>query len=122
MTTENIQCLSADKLIELYERSAAKHAQATERGDVQGVNMAADRIAAIYHELRRRGAHCQSLLLPLLDSSNAGVRGWAGAHAMEFAPEQGLVVLETLSRQPGWLGFTATMTIKVWREGDLRFP
>ena len=61
-------------------------------------------------------------MLPLLKSSEKGIRIWAAAHALEFAPEQGLQVLEDLSREPPSIGFDAAMALKVWREGKLRFP
>ena len=55
------------------ERSFATHAE----------------IAAVYRELRRRGPDDQGALLELLQHDDAGVRLWAAAHALEFAPERG---------------------------------
>jgi hypothetical protein len=67
------------------------HGQATLDGDLDVANENADRIAAIYRELRRRGA--ESVLLTLLNSRDEGVLAWAAAHALEFAPERGEPVL-----------------------------
>ena len=78
-------------------------------------------IASVYRELRRRGA--QSSLLVLLDSSEPGMRCWAAAHAMDFAPAEGEPVLTALSEsdKSGLIGFDAKMTLREWRRGRLRF-
>lgn len=45
------------------------------------------------------------------------------AHALDFAPEKGEPVLESLAGVQGSLiGFDAEMTLKEWRKGELRFP
>jgi hypothetical protein len=87
------------------------------RSDVANEN--ADRIAAIYRELRRRGA--ESVLLTLLNSRDEGVLAWA-AHALEFAPERGEPVLVSISERPGLIGFDAEITFGERRSGRLRFP
>ena len=58
-------------------------------------NRNADIVAAVYRELRQRGT--ESELLALLDSPDPGVRGCAGAHALEFAPIDGQRVLTALA-------------------------
>jgi hypothetical protein len=113
-----VESKSNEELVRLYERAAHDHRQAT---DAEAGNKAAHLVALIYRELRKRGLAAQSLLLPLLDAPDFGVRGWAGAHALEFAPEKGEPVLEALSNEPRSLGFSARMTLKVWREGTLKF-
>ena len=117
-----VESESDEELVRLYEKAAHDHRQATEHGDPEAGNKAAHLVALIYRELRKRGLAAQSLLLPLLDAPDFGVRGWAGAHALEFAPERGEPVLEALSNEPRSLGFSARMTLKVWRQGNLKFP
>lgn len=73
---------------------------------------------AIYHEIRNRGVEHQRALLPLLLSDDTGVRSWAAAHALEFEPRQGEAVLLEIARGKGMDGFSARMTLKVWREGQ----
>jgi hypothetical protein len=58
----------------------------------------------------------------LLEDPDPGVRAWAGAHALELAPELGENVLETLAAEGGLTGFNAEMTLEVWRGGTLKFP
>jgi hypothetical protein len=110
-----------DELIERYRKAAVSHGEATESGDSRQANASHDVIASVYRELRERGL--QPCLLVLLDDSDARVRAWAGAHALEFAPDLGEPVLSALARdEPGLVGFTAEMTLNVWHEGELRFP
>jgi hypothetical protein len=109
-------------LVRRYASAAPAHGRATEAGDSERANGAARSIAAIYSELRRRGIAAQRELLPLLHDLSPGVRAWAGAHALEFAPDVGEQALTVLSQMPGSLvGFSANITLLEWRAGRLRF-
>lgn len=112
---------SLDDLIAAYRDAAQTHGAATKSGDYKTGNKASDRIAAIYAELRRRGEDAQRELLPLLRDDDPGVRLWAAAHALEFAPDEGVHVLRALV-QRGILGFDAKITLREWEAGRLRFP
>lgn len=110
-----------DELLARYVQAAIEHAE--KDAPTCRVNRAAEVIAVVYAELRKRGPQAQNALLVLLDHPNAAVRAWAGAHALDFAPEQGEPVLVALSEQEeGLIGFNAEMTLDVWRAGELRFP
>lgn len=116
---ESLDTLSTDELVAQYADAASVHGEATVTGS-HPANDEADLIAAVYRELRRRGS--ESALLVLLESREEGVRGWAGAHALEFAPEQGEPVLAELAESPGLHGFDAQITLREWRAGRLTFP
>lgn len=109
---------SVIELVREYSRSAAEAGRLDIPSRRQ--NRAADRVAAVYRELRDRDQ--REALLPLLGSDNPGVRGWAAAHALEFAPEKAISVLEASFADPFPHGFNAEMTLKEWRAGRLRFP
>lgn len=111
-----------DQLVELYQRAASEHGRADAQKRYRQGNPAADRIAAIYHEIRNRGVEHQRALLPLLLSDDTGVRCWAAAHALEFEPRQGEAVLLEIARGKGMDGFSARMTLKLWHEDKLQFP
>jgi Domain of unknown function (DUF2019) len=113
---------STEELVTLYERAATEHGRGRLQGTPRETNRAADTIAAIYRELRGRGDQSRQAILPLLLSDNPSVRGWAGAHALEFAPEQGRAILEDLAKEKGLIAFSAKTTLKVWAEGKLQFP
>jgi hypothetical protein len=97
---EALDRLSVDELIARYTRAASSHGEAMLGADASTENADADEIASVYRELRRRGS--ESSLLVLLDTSDLGVRAWAAARAMEFAPEEGEPVLTALADSSEW--------------------
>lgn len=108
------------ELVDAYRIAATEHRDATLAGNYRRANKAHDRIAAIYAELRGRDE--RAALLALLTDSDAHVRGWAAAHALEFAPEQGEPVLAVLAAGSGVAALNASVTLDVWRKGELTFP
>jgi hypothetical protein len=110
-----------DQLLSRYAEAAATHRSALAAGSTNQANQAADTIATVYRALRDRGPDAQRLLLGLLDHPDPAVRVWAGAHALEFAPDQGEPVLEELAGHEGVVGLNAETTLEVWRSGDLHF-
>ena len=110
-----------EPLIEKYAQAASANREAIAAGDSVKANQAHDVVAAVYRHLREHGEQRQ--LLPLLEHSDPGVVGWAAAHALEFAPQEGERALTDLaSRERGIIGFDAEMTLSEWRKGKLRFP
>jgi hypothetical protein len=122
MNAREARALSIASLLDAYAKAARNHGATTLSGDYETGNRNAAVIARIYRELRRRGPAAQSALLDLLRHEDAGVRGWAGAHAMDFAPRQAIPVLEKLAGERNAIGFSAKMTLEVWEKGELRFP
>ena len=116
---ENVEQATTDALLGRYAEAAHRHGEATADGR-RSANADADEIAAIYRELR--GRNKQRVLLTLLDSQDAGVRAWAGTHALEFAPEEGEPVLARLAETDGLIAFGAQISLREWRAGRLRFP
>jgi hypothetical protein len=119
---ENYRSYSTEELVRLYEQAASAHGHANARGNYRSGNPEADKIVEIYREIKSRGAEHQKMLLPLLLSDNIGVCGWAGGHALEFAPRQGEAILVEIAKGQGIVSFVARMTLEVWRKGELRFP
>jgi Domain of unknown function (DUF2019) len=114
--------LSTEELVGVYQDAASRHGAATLGADASTGNADADIVASVYRELRKRGQ--ESALLVLLESPDLGVRSWAAAHAMDFAPSEGEPVLAALaqSTESGLIGFSAEMTLREWRNGRLEFP
>jgi hypothetical protein len=111
------------KLIVRYVEAAKTHGQATDTTNPKKANTAAEILIATYQELRRRGQEAQKALLPLLTHENISVRGWAGTHALEFAPLEGERALAEIADIPGSLAsFDARMTLQLWRAGKLEIP
>ena len=111
---------SIETLVVAYREAAGRHGRAKTS---QTANKAAEELAATYRKIREQGHDAMARLLPLLADQDPSVRCWAAAHALEFAPEQGEAVLAELSGgPPGPIRANATMTLREWRAGHLRFP
>jgi hypothetical protein len=120
MNGDDLTRTTVGELVSRYVEAATEHVKASERGDYRRANPQHDIVAAIYRELRRRGEG--EALLPLLAHDEPAVRSWAGAHALEFSPQEGERVLEELAAEAGVVGLNAQMTLETWRKGELRFP
>jgi hypothetical protein len=57
-----------------------------------------------------------------MQDPDVAVRSWTASHGLEFAPEQAEPVPVALADGPGMSAFTAKMTLREWRKGNLRFP
>jgi hypothetical protein len=110
------------ELVSTYVEAAAAQGRASAEGDDRTANAHHDRLADAYRELRARGREAQGAILALLDHPDPHVRSWAGAHALEFSPEDGERTLEELVDEGGLAGFNAEMTLATWRQGSLQFP
>ncbi len=122
MNNRRYSKLDNDELIGIYAKAAAQHGYWTISGNSRETNRQFEIVAGVYRELRSRGSEAQRALLRLLSHDDIAVRGWAAAHALEFAPEDRQLVLEEIARTPGILGFEAQMVLQEWRAGRLKFP
>ena len=122
MSATRLSEATVDQLVAIYGEAAAAHGRASSEGDYETANEQHDILAAAYRELRERGSEAQQRMLTLLDHRDAGVRSWAGAHSLEFSPEDGKRTLEALIVAGGLAGFNAEMTLETWRQGNLQFP
>jgi hypothetical protein len=90
--------------------------------DAELINRHADEVAECYRALRHHGIEAQRKLLPLLSSGDPWVVAWAGAHALDFAPDKGERALAVLARDDSLAGRIALTTLSSWRGGTLHFP
>jgi hypothetical protein len=119
----NHQRVALDALLKEYAEAAVAHRAASHEGKHKIANRSYHRIAAVLRELKNRGPSAQKALLHLLDDERIEVRGWAAAHALEFAPDLAEPVLESIASGPPSLEeFSAKMVLKEWRAGRLQFP
>jgi hypothetical protein len=93
---------------------------AAQLDDIPAQHRAADRLAEIHRVLVRTGE--VGALVPLLDHETPAVRGWAAAHLLPHRPELAEPVLASIEAEGGLEGFNARWTLRMWREGTLRFP
>ena len=114
--------LTIDEVISLYIDAADKQYGAIQVGNTRAADKVGGVIATAYRELRQRGVQAQTALLPLLEHPDPSVRIWAASHTLEFEPEQAEPVLEKLAGEDSLQGFSGDMTLRVWKDGSLRFP
>jgi hypothetical protein len=119
--TQDFHESTDEDLVRVYREAAEEQARFFTDFNHVKANKAARRLAAAYRELRTRGSAAQARLLPLLEHPEPGVRAWAAAHALEFAPERGEPVLSALVDQGGLIGLGANETLKAWRGATLTF-
>jgi Domain of unknown function (DUF2019) len=114
---------TVDELLKRYAIAAVSHGQAIREASSEEANFAYDTLDAILGELWRRGPEARDRLLALLFDERIEVRAWAASHALEFASEQAEEVLKEISAGPrSLLQFSATLALREWRAGRLRFP
>ncbi|WP_375759400.1 hypothetical protein [Corallococcus exercitus] len=119
MSARKFQKASIEELVQWYAEGSVAYGRALDAADSRSANRANDKIVGAYQELRSRGATSQ--LIPLLKSEDETLRLHAAFHVLEFAPELGEPTLLWLAKRPGFVGFRAEHTLKIWREGTLKF-
>lgn len=120
--TDDLVTSDASALIDRYADAAMKHGRASQEGRHEQANAFYEVIITTYQELRRADADEQRRLLKLLIHPNAFVRAWAGAHALEFAPDAGEATLTKLAVEDrGLAGLAAKTSLDEWRAGRLTF-
>jgi hypothetical protein len=124
---DDLSTLTLDELLGRYVVDALDHASHATvpggkndlwEGSSVACNVAADRVGAVYSELRRRGRHAQERILDLLDHPEKSVRNWARLNAMDFVPERFIPEFEAAAAQAGpddWGG--AKIVLKGLKEG-----
>jgi hypothetical protein len=120
MNRRELQRATIEQLVQDYEQAAIAYEQSIKAANSRAANRATDRVSSAYRELRRREA--ETHLLPLLKSENDCVRSFVAADALEFAPEQGVPVLEELASRPGRRRTPAEYALREWRAGKSRSP
>lgn len=117
-----LRYISPGKLMTAYTTAATRYGHALSRCDFKEANKQADRLRKLYLALRRRPRNSRvALLLPLLNHIQFGVRLWAAAHALEFAPQLAEPVLHRLMGAKGLASQIAAATLRDWHSGDSNF-
>jgi hypothetical protein len=112
--------ITAETLVKEFVEQAIVQATATRAAKS---NQAARRLAAIYRDLRNLGPASLAEFSHLVAHDHEAVRLWAASYGLEFAPTASEPVLEALSMgEPGPIRASASMTLREWRSGRLKFP
>jgi HEAT repeat protein len=114
---------TTEKLAAELALLAKERGDALRAGDPKRANSKFHRMARIYREISNRGAAAQRQLLALLDKEDPYVRLSVATYALEFDAKRAVPVLEEIDeKESGTLGFTASMVLKQWQNGEFRLP
>ncbi|MBI5326540.1 MAG: DUF2019 domain-containing protein [Ignavibacteriae bacterium] len=102
----------------LFEESAIKHAEATEKGDYKTANKSYAVIVKIIAFLKERN-ELQSLS-QFLNHSSEGVKGWAAAYLLPVLESEAIRALEEIAKGSGLRSLAAEATLSEWRKGNLK--
>lgn len=77
------------------------------------------KLAAIGPELRASGAKDEAILRCLMKDGSEAVASWAATDRLPFAEAEALEVVDAIATKHGPIPFSARMTAKQWRAGEL---
>ena len=131
VAAKKLQAADIPTLLEWYVKSAITQVDAMA---IEPRKSETDIVAGVYRELRARGESTQRALLPLLKHNHIGVQLWAATHALEFAPDEGVPILESIiesidKRQVRghWESIAASLicakgVLMQWKKGEHKLP
>lgn len=114
-----------DKLTRLLHRfaiTAGAHHRALEWMDEQRANTHASMIAGLYRSIISTGEGGRQALLELADNQDPVVAGMASVYSIGYDDKRCLATLRRVAREPGLLGFRASVAIERWENGEWRGP
>lgn len=101
-----------------FEEVATMHAEATEQGHYQTANKCYAIIAKAASFLKEKNEIQK--LSDFLEHNSAGVRIWAATYLLPYMESEGVRTLEKIAKEKGIHSFGAEMTLREWRNGDLK--
>ncbi|HEY3307993.1 MAG TPA: hypothetical protein VGJ93_06030 [Desulfuromonadaceae bacterium] len=107
------------RLLQRFTVAAKAHNQALEEIDEEEANAHARIIAGLHAAIIRKGSAGQDGLLNLVDDKDPVVAGMAAVFSLRYNSERSLTALRLIARQPGLLGFRASVAIERWEAGEL---
>ena len=102
-----------------FIEACIRKGEAEEVGDSRKGNKQYKTIHSVY--LRLKDNNLLSELLPLLDHENAYVRLWAAAYTLQVSQPTAESTLKSLANLKGNIGFVAEMTLREWKNGNIKY-
>lgn len=112
-----------DDIKQTYINAAILHREASYNGKHKIANKQYKILKNIYEQIEKKIVS-KNLLIDLLKHDNLSVRSWAAAHmlGMNYETTKAEEELIKITSMPGMIGFSAEMTLKVWKQqGYLKF-
>jgi len=101
-----------------FEEAAIKHAEATEHGDYKTANKSYATIVKVISFLKERDEILT--LSGFLNHNSVGPRLWAAGYLLPVMENEGISVLEQITRESGIHSLTAKTALSEWRKGNLK--
>lgn len=114
---EDCNQTGAPSILDRYVLAAMKYGDATEQGNSDEANTAYFELERLFAEIERNGD--REKLVPLLIHASPSVRAEAAFHTYVLDTNRSESVLEEVASGPGLVGFSAGMTLKQLRNGEL---
>lgn len=107
-----------DKLVQTFAENVEAQVEAVRRGDAKTGNKHAKLYIRAFESLRGLGDEGRDALVPLMFEGRDEVRAMAAAFLLRHRHEDARRVLENLSQSGGRASFSASETLKRWKEGS----
>ncbi|AAR35946.1 hypothetical protein KIP69_12450 [Geobacter sulfurreducens] len=106
-------------LIGRFTAAATAHGEALEAMDAGRADRHATMLARLYREIAAFGAAGRAGLLDAAERGTGAAAGMAAVYSLSHDAPRSLAILRRLAREPGLLGFRASVAIERWEKGEL---
>ncbi len=114
-----------EDILKKYKDAAKTHGEASSEGKHRIANKQYSILSNIYRDFEADTEKAKNILDSLMDNDNIHIKAWAAAHALglNICTKKAEKLLIILSKQNniGIARLNSEMTLKVWREGKLKF-
>ncbi|MCL2360112.1 MAG: DUF2019 domain-containing protein [Candidatus Bathyarchaeota archaeon] len=106
--------------LEKFANACIAKGRGEESGSIKADGIYYKRIRSVYDLLKEDNRLHE--LLELLEHENPYVRSWAAGYTLQIDPAKSEQTLEEVANIKGrMVAFSAEMTLKEWRKGNLKF-
>lgn len=116
--TDNSPEARLQRLLQRFILAARAHNSAMEAMDAERAGAQGRMLAGLYEALVSGEAGGLEKLLELTESSDQVVAGMAAVYSIRHDSGRSLAALARIAREPGLLGYRATMAIERWESGE----
>lgn len=110
--------MTIENILSLFEKYAIKQGETTELGDSKKANYYYNRIMSLVHYLKEI-KHLDDLSI-FYEHPNISVRSWVACFLLPLHEKKSLSVLKEIANMNIFGSLDAEMTIKEWKNGNLK--
>jgi hypothetical protein len=106
-----------NSLVRRFAQAVIDQENATTRFDIEGANMHARRVSAVFDELCKHGDPGREALTKLFEHESGQVRVTTAAFLLRYAHDRARAVLATEAKGDGLLALAAGQATQRWEDG-----